>query len=111
MENDFEKKLIGYLASVGAINLKLSQAQQMKLREWIVPYLKTELELGGGPLNIGEVRKYIDNWEREGLGKDSHKHYYVEKNSNGKILFWDFDLLTWIPVGIGVLFLLWYLVK
>ena len=37
--------LVGYLAAVGARTVTMTKAQEMKLREWIVPYINTEFEL------------------------------------------------------------------
>jgi len=37
-----KKRLIGNLIMAGARNLKLSKKQEMKLQEWIAPYLEDE---------------------------------------------------------------------
>ena len=55
-----KKQLINTLAHYGARNVTISRKQQMKLREWILPYLIDEFELGGfGPMKIEEMRKFI----------------------------------------------------
>jgi hypothetical protein len=84
-----KRQLIKTLAHYGAVNAKLSKKQQMKLREWVLPYLMDEFGLGGqGPMSIKDMRKFIDNWEVDDLKEKDYKYYYVDKNSDGKSL-WD----------------------
>lgn len=88
MEN-FKKQLIKTLAHYGASNAKISKKQEMKLKEWILPYSLDEFDLGGfGPMNINDMRRFIDEWESDDLNKKDFKYYYVDKNSDGKSL-WD----------------------
>lgn len=84
MDTDqFKRRLIGNLAAIGARSLKLSGKRQMKLREWIVPYLVTEFDMTTEPLPIEEIRKFIDQWESADLDEGSYKYYYVDKDSKG----------------------------
>ena len=88
MENS-KKQLLKTLAHYGACNAKLSKKQEMKLKEWILPYLLDELRNGGSsPMNIKEMRKFIDRWEADDLNEKDYKYYYVDKNSDGKSI-WD----------------------
>jgi hypothetical protein len=82
-EDRFKRRLIGNLAEAGARSLKLNNKRSMKLREWVLAYLATELELSTEPLSFEEIRKYIDRWENSELSEESHKYYYVEKDSTG----------------------------
>jgi hypothetical protein len=68
----------------------MTKAQEMKLREWIVPYINTEFELNSEPIKLVDLRRYVDEWEHADLSEDGHKHYYVKKNSDGSAPFWDF---------------------
>jgi hypothetical protein len=88
-ENQFKKKLLGYLTYAGTRNLKISNKQEMKLREWILPSLNDEHELSSAPLPISDIRKFIDEWENSDLNKSSYEYYYVIKRSEGKNFFWD----------------------
>ena len=57
-----KKQLIKTLAYYGARSIKISKKQEMKLREWIIPYLMDKFELGGSELmNIKDLRKFIDS--------------------------------------------------
>ena len=84
-------KLLETLALYGASNAKISKKQEMKLKEYILPYLWDELNFGwenGGIIKNKEMRKFIDSWEADDLNEKDYKYYYVDKNSSGKSL-WD----------------------
>ncbi len=83
------QKLIYFLLQSWSRSLKISSKQKMKLSEWIIPNLMSELKLKTDIMNIKDIRKYIDSWESKDLNEDEYKYYYVDKNSNGKS-FWDF---------------------
>ncbi len=87
-DEQVRKRLLGYLLWAGASSIKLSKKQEMKLKEWIIPYVCDELGLSTEPLKMEYIRKFIDSWESSDLNPDDYKHYYVDKNSNGKSL-WD----------------------
>jgi len=79
-----EKQLVAYLINTGARALRVSKKQEMKLREWIVAYLLTDMGLSSSPMPIEEVRTFIDQWENPELSEQNHKYYYVDKNTTGK---------------------------
>ena len=55
----------------------------MKLREWILPTVQEEIELGSAsPIPLNDLGKYIDEWESEDLNKESYEHYYVKKQQH-----------------------------
>lgn len=86
---DIKKQLLKTLTIYGASNAKLSKKQEMKLKEYILPYLMDEFNLGGsGPIDIKEMRKFIDGWESNDLNENDFKYYYVNKDSDGSSL-WD----------------------
>ena len=86
---NLKMQLIGTLLMYGARNAKISRKQEMKLKEYVLPYLTEELSLGGyGPMKIQDIRKFIDSWEASDLNETDYKYYYVKKNSDGKSL-WD----------------------
>lgn len=77
-EEQFKRRLIGNLMNAGTRNLKLSKKQEMKLQEWIVPYLNDEFKFSSEPLKIKDIRIFIDRWESSDLNateaNDTHKH-------------------------------------
>lgn len=87
-DDKFLKRVVVNLMQAGARSLKLSKRQEMKLREWIIPYTCDELGLSSESIKIQELRKFIDQWERVDLSPEKYEHYYVDKNSDGKSL-WD----------------------
>lgn len=87
--DSFKKQLLYTLAQYGARRAKISNKQKMKLEKWILPYLMDEL--GGsraGPIDIKEIRKFIDSWESDDLNEEDYKYYYVDKSGKGNSL-WD----------------------
>lgn len=113
MEKDeliFKKRLVADLMKAGSRNLQLNHEREMKLREWIVPYLIGEFEVGGTPLTITEMRKFIDEWKHEDLTVGDYDHYYVADISNGGITVLEkqsTQIVLWILAGV----ILWFFLK
>jgi hypothetical protein len=98
----FKRRLLGNIIRAGARNFKISKKQEMKLSEWIVPYLSTEFGgLSSEPLNMKDIRIFIDQWESSDLKEGAYKYYYVKKNSEGKSFFWDW--FTFITISIAII--------
>lgn len=99
----FKRRLVGYLAQAGARSIKLSKKREMKLREWILSYTTTELDLSSEPIPLKELRQYIDRWENPELEEGSYNYYYVDKNSNGESSLWERYPLLLLVVSLGII--------